>query len=338
MRFFTKKTDTAPTDPTSPDAMSTDTAPAAPAQAAKWTNGSHLGSKGATILVVALIACGPAALVVGLHASSSSAAAPQTEHTTQASPLQQSAGSFAEGYVGAWLSASQDDSAALEDYTTVNVPQLPKNGFAYRDIAIASVTTDDAANLIQVVVAANMKDSTVDAAKGDQWPRRYYQVVVSSTRDKLAAIGLPAQVTGPQHSTDAPSTAYGQSIASSSSAGKTVTAFFAAYLTGQGETEPYTAPSTSIPPIKPAPFSDLTVGSIEGVAQPDEHPADGATVQVYVTLTASNSLEQTSTSTYTLTLRARADRWEVAAIGAPPALTGSTEPTSHPTSTPSKGN
>lgn len=330
MRLFTRKpaaeTSTEPTP--APDR----------AQAATWSNGSRLGSKGATILVVALLACGPIALGVAMSNGGPSVAAPQAEHTTQASPLQQSAGSYAESYVGAWLSATQDDSTALESYTTINVPQLPQTGFTYRDIAVASVTTDTGDKLTQVVVAANVKDTTVDAAKGDQWPRRYYQVVVSSRGDKLATIGLPAQVAGPRQSTDAPQTGYGQSISSSSSAGKTVTAFLAAYLTGQGATEPYTAPSTSIAPVDPAPFSDLTVGSIQGVTTPAEHPADGSTVQVYVTVTSSTALDQTSTSTYTLTLRARADRWEVASIGAPPALSGAADSTPHPTSTPSKGN
>lgn len=334
MRLFTKKTDTAPTV----DPISADPASPVPAQTAKWTNGSRLGSKGATFLVVALLACGPIALGIGLSNSGPSVASPQAERTAQASPLQQSAGSFAEGYVGAWLGASQDDSAALKVYTTINVPQLPKNGFAYRDIAVASITADTAEELTQVVVAANVKDSTVDAAKGDQWPRRYYQVVVSSRHDKLAAIGLPAQIAGPQQSTDAPETGYGQSIASSSSAGKTVTAFLDAYLTGHGATEPYTAPSMSIAPVAPAPFSGLTVGSIQGVTAPAEHPADGTTLQVYVTVTSSTALEQTSTSTYTLTLCARADRWEVAAIGTPPALSGAADSTPHRTSAPSKGN
>lgn len=332
----------APEQPTSTPAAAPDVEPVA--QAATWTNGSRLGSKGISFLIVAALVCGPVGLVLAATSGGSSSAAPQEAKTEQVSPLQQSSGSFAAGYVGAWLGATQDDSAALGTYTDTNVQQLAKTGFEYRNVAVASIVNDENAQLSQVVVAADVKDDTVEEGKGDQWPRRYFQVVVSAAGSKLVAVGLPAPVAGPAAGTDSPRLNYGDSISSSSAAGKTVTAFLAAYLTGQGATEPYTAPSTSIPAISPAPYSDLTVSSIDGETAPAEQPEDGATVKVYATVVAANSVGQQATSTYTLDLRARADRWEVAALGTPPALsdqtaTSATTPTPSPTGdSPQKGN
>lgn len=314
------------------------------AQAATWTNGSRLGSKGISFLIVAALICGPVGLVLAATSSGSSSASPQAPKAEQVSPLQQSAGSFAVGYVGAWLGATQDDSSALGTYTDTTAQQLAKTGFEYRNVAVASIVNDEDTQLSQVVVAADVKDDTVEEGKGDQWPRRYFQVVVSAASSKLVPVGLPAAVAGPAAGTDSPRLNYGDTISSNSAAGKSVTAFLAAYLTGQGATEPYTSPQTSIPAISPAPYSDLTVSSINGETSPAEHPEDGATVKVYATVTAANSVGQQATSTYTLDLRARADRWEVAALGTLPALSDSTTsstttPTSSPTSdAPQKGN
>lgn len=304
------------------------------AQTAQWTNGARLGSRGVTIALAAALVCGPAALALtAFSGGSSSEAAPRVVSSAQASPLQQSAGSFAAGFVGAWLTADRDDTAALDAYTSANI-ELPKTGFQYRDLAVASATTTDD-GLVQIVVAANVKDDTVDAtSKGDQWPRRYFQVTVTDAGNTLSAVGLPAPVTGPRHSTDGVALGYGETISTSSAAGKSVNAFLAAYLTGQGDTEPYTSPSKSIPPIDPAPYTELSVTTLTATTTPAEHPTDGASVNVYATVTAANSVGQQVTATYPITLRARADRWEVAALGTAPTLSNSDSATTAPSATP----
>lgn len=303
------------------------------AQTAQWTNGARLGSRGVTIAIAAALVCGPAALALtAFSGGSSSEAAPRVVSSAQASPLQQSAGSFAAGFVGAWLTADRDDTAALDAYTSANI-ELPKTGFQYRDLAVASATTTDD-GLVQIVVAANVKDDTVDASKGDQWPRRYFQVTVTDAGNTLSAVGLPAPVAGPRHSTDGAALGYGETISTSSAAGKSVNAFLAAYLTGQGDTEPYTSPSKSIPPIDPAPYTELSVTTLTATTTPAEHPTDGASVNVYATVTAANSVGQQVTATYPITLRARADRWEVAALGTAPTLSNSDSATTAPSATP----
>ncbi|TCK58298.1 conjugal transfer protein [Curtobacterium sp. PhB136] len=309
------------------------TEPETTAQAAQWTNGGLLGARGVTIAIAAALVCGPAALAMTvLSGGGSSEAAPQVVSSEQVSPLQQSAGSFAAGFVGAWLAADRDNSSALDAYTTANI-ELPKTGFQYRDLVVASSTTTRD-GLAQVVVAANVKDDTIDADKGDQWPRRYFQVTVTDGGNKLSAVGLPAPVAGPRHTTDGSSLGYGETIATNSAAGKAVNAFLAAYLTGQGDTEPYTAPSKSIPPIDPAPYTSLSISTLTATTAPSEHPTDGATVNVYATVTASNSVGQQVTATYPITLRARADRWEVSGLGTAPTLSNSDAATPAPSATP----
>ncbi len=303
------------------------------AQTNGWTNGSALGSWGFTVLLVVAIACGPVALGVATLSGGPSTAAPRPEQTKPPSPLRQSTGAFAIGYVGAWLSATQDDATALEAYSNTSAIQLSKLPFQYRNIAVAS-TTDTGGDLLQVTVAADLKDETILPGDGDQWPRRYFQVTVLTASDTLTAIGLPAPMAGPPTVTAAPQLDYSETIASTSAAGTTVSAFLGAYLTGQGATQPYTAPATEIPGIEPAPYSSVTVASIQVASSPADHPRDGDTLQVYAAVTAANAAGQQATSNYVLNLRARADRWEVAAVGVKPALaTTDSPPTPEPSGT-----
>jgi hypothetical protein len=305
------------------------------AETAKWTNGSLLGSKGVSVLVLVALVCGPIALVSSLGSHGQSAQSAPAAAPTTLTPLQQSAGSFAVGYVGAWLGASQDDSSALSDYISTQSAALSPKPFSYRNVAVASLEVQPKGSMVTAVVAADVQDASLTTSSdGNGWPRRYFQVTVGTVGNQLTAVGLPAPISGPGTSTDVPSLDYRAPVATSDPAGQSVVSFLTAYLTGQGSVQPYTSPSVSIAAITPAPYASLTPVSIAASEQPASRPADGTKVSVLVTVTLQNSIGQKLSATYELVLRARADRWEIFAIQSAPNLAPVSDSISTTTPTP----
>ncbi|MCS5524786.1 conjugal transfer protein [Curtobacterium flaccumfaciens pv. oortii] len=319
------------------DAADTPTVPAG-AQTAKWTSGSAMGSKGVSVVVAACLVCGPLAFVGNMLQPARAQVTQQAAKSSTVSVTQQSAGSYALGYVAAWLGATQKDSSALDQYIDTSAQTLSKNATTYRNMAVASIDAHDP-DVLQVVIAADVKPGSADEDDTSAWPRRYFQASISVDGKHLTPIALPAPVAGPTRSAEAPSTAYGSPITPSSAAGETVVSFLDAYLTGQGKTDPFTAPSTSLPAISPAPYSSLTPVSITATDRPAEHPSDGDKLFVLATVTVADETGHSLPVSYAMTLRARADRWEVAAIATAPLLTENTASTPTPTATPTtKGN
>ncbi|WP_435740103.1 conjugal transfer protein [Clavibacter nebraskensis] len=281
------------------------------------------------------VVCGPLALGAQVLGSSKPVQSAPAPIEAALSTTQQSAGGYAVGYVGAWLSATRDDSTELRAYFSGSTGTVSTTPFEYRNVAVASLAPSGAGDLVTVIVAADVKDAQLsDTKTGPTWPRRYFQVAVSTAGDRLAAVALPAPVAGPAASTDAPSVDYPTTLATSDALGGSVVSFLTAYLTGQGAVEPYTSPNAGIRPIAPAPYTALTPVSLTGVEKPDARPGDGTTESVLATVTAQNAVGQTLTASYALTLTARANRWEVSSIEPAPQLNTSSRPTPTPTPTP----
>jgi hypothetical protein len=306
---------------------------AAAAETAKWTNGSALGSKALGFVVIGCLIAGPVGLVYSVASSGRPAQSAPAPVEVTLSPLQQAAGAFAVGYVGTWLSATQNDSEALKTYIDTASTTLSDKPFEYRNAAVASVAAQPDSDLVTAVVAADVRDAVLtNSGEKDTWPRRYFRVTVNAANNALAAVGFPAPIAGPDSSTDAPPLAYRATVASSDGAGKSVVSFLTAYLTGQGSVQPYTSPTVTISPITPAPYSALTPVSIVASAQPSNEPADGTSVSVLATVTAQNVIGQKVSGTYAMELTARAGRWEISSLEATPLLASPS--TSAPKTTP----
>ena len=321
--------------PTPPPAPAPGSTPKAPMPAsAKWTNGSALGARGVSALVGIAVVCGPVALGAHIFTSSAPVQSAPAQAEAALSTTQQSAGGYAVGYVGAWLSSTRNDSASLSNYFAGSTLSLSTTPFEYRNIAVASLTPSTTGDLMTVVVAADVKDEQLsDSKKAPSWPRRYFQVAVSTSGSTLAALTLPAPVAGPASTTNAPATDYPSSVSTADPLGGSVVSFLTSYLTGQGAVEPYTSPDAGISAITPAPYTALTPVSITADAKPVAKPQDGSTAAVLATITTQNAVGQTLTATYALTLTARANRWEVSAIEAAPHVSTAlnTTPTPAPT-------
>lgn len=309
--------------------MSTAQETTAPAQAAKWSNGSALTSKLVSVLVLLAVLCGPLALFIAHGAQVAAGRRPAVNSSGQQfTASQQSTGAFSIGFVAAWLGASQADSTALSNYVSQIPATLSTTPFAYRNLAVASIQTDTGPNMVTVIVSGDVQDPQLSTDHPVTWPRRYYQVTVQVHGTKLTATGLPAPVAGPATSTDSPNLGYGTQLPTTDKAGQTVTLFLAAYLSGQGATEPYVSPASTINAIKPAPFTQVTPVSYTADQAPASSPADGDQVQVLATVTLQNAVGQSLTASYALELRARAGRWEIRAIQPAPVLAESNHSTS----------
>lgn len=281
-------------------------------ESAGFTNGSLLGSKAVTVFVIVAIACGPVAIGMLVSRGQGSATVAAATESSELTPLQQATGSFAIGFVGSWLSATKEDSTALETYVTTAPPGLGDIPFEYRNLAVVETTPTDDATTVTVMVGGDVMEQAGEEEPA--WVRRYYEVVVDTASDRLSAIGYPAPVVGPQSTAGAAGLGLNTQLASDSPAVETIQLMLAAYLIGQGSTSSYLTPGVSIPAITPAPFALLNSVSFFAEEQPSATPADGDTTLVQALVTLQTAEGRTVTAMYFVDLTARAGRWEVTSL------------------------
>lgn len=289
-----------------------------------WTGGRALSAKVVGVFLVGGIICGPAALAFALFRGPSIAAADDSGKTAGLSAVEQSTGSYALAYVGAWLGASKTNPSELQKYVAPSTIQnLTDQAWSYRDVAVVSIAPGTQSNITTVIVAANVKEltaSSTDDGTTETWPRRYFQVAITVDKNTggLGVAGLPAPVAAPDKNTTTPEFVYITQLPPNSAAASAVTAFLGAYLAGSGDITRYISPSTQISAIKPAPYAAVHGDELRVDKVPSDQPADGDRTRVLATVTLTNALEQRLTSTYALTITARADRWEVTSIDPAP--------------------
>lgn len=296
----------------------------APALGSTWTNGRALGTHLVTGGLIAAIVCGPVGVVIALARGNDAVAVQSSQSTGVLPASEQAAGSYAAGYVGAWLSASQDDTTDLARYidpsTVQNITRTP---WTYRDLSVVSIEPGTGTALTTVVVAANIEEAApaTTAANGptQTWPRRYFQVAVQITgAGAIAPVGLPAPVAGPAESKKTVDLIYTTPLSPSSTLAQTVTQFLGAYLANSGNITRYTAPGSEINAVRPAPFSSISPTNLLVDQAPADHPTDGARVRVLATVSLTNAANQRLAATYALTLTARSGLWEISSVDAAP--------------------
>lgn len=306
-----------------------------PVATVSYTNGGALASEGmAWVVRGMLIIAFLAALIVlwGIFkpASKPIATAAQETVSMEQPVLTQSAGSYAVGFVGAWLSSTKSDADVLQGYIQTAPASLGARATDYRNLAVASVSTIPGTGDVRVIISGEVLERAT-ADKDPGWVLRYYSVTVATTGDALVVTGFPALVSGPDRSTKTTSS-FKYTLNATEPATQTASLFLAAYLTGQGSTTPYLSPGVDIAPISPVPYKTLTVSGAKGTAEPAPTPADGDTVRVEVVATLQADVDQSVTSTYQMLLTARAGRWEVASLeSAAPAAQVMPSPTTTPT-------
>lgn len=282
-----------------------------------YTNGGALASTAmAWVLRIMLIVCFLGVLLfitMMFKPKASTGESAPTVISAEQPALTQSAGSYALGYVGTWLSATREDSVALQGYVSTAPASLGTEPTQYRNLAVASISQlEDESRLLVTVSGEVLERATPDAEP--TWTLRYYSVTVSTENNTLSTAGYPALIAGPARSTSEPPTAFTVTVNTSSPASQTVELFLTAYLTGQGSISPYLSPGVSISPITPVPYKTLSVTAVKASTAPASDPAEGATTLLETIVTAQADIDQSVTSTYRFLLTARAGRWEVTAL------------------------
>lgn len=304
------------------------------AQGSSQTGLRALGARAVTAAAIGALVCGPLALVVGFTSMQVKPVAAQAVVDHRLTPVQQSTGEYAAGFVAAWLSSTRDNPSPLAAYVaSSSVKLLSTQPWAYRDLTVASVDVTDGSDLVSVVVAANVEELDMESEDGATiWPRRYFAVTVNASEAGLSVIGLPAPVAAPSKADTPVKLAYTESVMASSTAKATVVAFLNAYLAGSGEISRYVTPGSEITALTPAPFQVLEISDLLADTEPSDNPNTGAVVHVLATVDVSSAAGQQLTATYALTLTARDGRWETTSVDFTPLA--SSKPAAAPEPTP----
>ena len=270
-----------------------------------WTNGERFKSVAATGLVVGLCLSGPAAL--GLHVLGNDPPPQGPPVEVQEAADSQRVSAFATTFITQYLTASRGQ----EEQVTVMLAQGAERRLSLPEDPVpigpatpgAAVEITDGRWIVTVAVG--------QPSEGGAAILRYWQVpVLTDDAGGIAAAGLPSLVSAP---TAGELEADQGDAITDSAVQDPVTAFMQAYLAGQGEVAPLTAPGSGLRAVEPTPFQELSIGSITTTQELPSAPAEGDLLRVHVSVTATAADGGSARLEYTLELRYR-DRWEVAAI------------------------
>lgn len=320
-------------------------APAMSAQVAagsSWSHGRTLAQKAVTALLYLGLACGVLALGMQLLLPPAKPAAAISTAQGGLTVIQQQAGAYATGFVGAWLSATREEPGTLLDYSSDILPtNLSEAAWAYRDLGVVSIEAVENSAVVNVVVAANIEEYDMESDEGlTFWPRRYFSVAVQTATEGMSVLAMPTPVAAPERNATEVQLGYPRTVPSAAPARATVEAFLAAYLAGSGDITRVITPGSDIAAVLPAPYQELAVTEVRSDRDPSADPGAGETVRVFATADVVSASGQRLTTTYALTLTARDGRWETTTVDlAPqerfPTGTSSVKPsTPSPTKTP----
>lgn len=254
---------------------------------------------------------------VGLVSALGDASGPRPpQQVTVTGPVgaERSAGSFAAGYVGAWLEATQQDPGRLAQFVRTENLTLPKGATPYRDLVVSSISYDEPGDLVAVLIGASVRERSTEGAQ--RWRTRYFQVTLHAAGG-LSVVGLPAPVAAPEPATEPAPLAYDRTVTSGSQLHQDITSFLAAYATGQGELDRYITPDSALRPIDPAPYEQVHVTAITSVGEVPPTAGTGAVAHVLVTARLGTQ-ESGVPVTYAVSVLSRDGRWEVSTVDTRP--------------------
>lgn len=281
-----------------------------------WTKGQTLTTKAVTVSCwVALFLIWPVIFTFLMGGFSRPAVSAPQVTSQEATTADQNAGSVAQGFVGSWLSATRTNDAGLSAYADLSTISLPELPFDYRNLVVASVGSKADSGLIQVQVAAEVKESHLDKDKKEvsTWPQRYFQVGVAVEGSTVSPVGMPRAIASPVTASSKPS-GFSKNVPATDPLAKSISSFLQAYAAGDGDITRYTAPSADIETITPVPYAAIKALEFKADTEPEPIPADGSTIRTLTRVYLVTASGQQVAADYTLVLQARAGRWEVSEI------------------------
>ena len=308
-----------------------------------WTQGTSLRTKAVVGSSWAALILWPVLAVSVFGGAPQTAVSSSPATTATRSFVEQSAGSVAEGYVGTWLSATRSDAVALAAYIDLSGMSLAEQPFEYRNLTVAAVGDTTSAGIVQITVAAEVKDTQPAMEENQEpvttWPQRYFAVTIDVTNGGASPVGLPRPVASPQRTgEDVPG--FGTTLTAADPLAQAIASFLQSYAAGTGDITRYVAPQTDIAPITPAPYLTVKPSDFRVAGAVPEEPADGTAVVTLTDVELISATGQQATAQYALELTVRAGRWEVSSLDPDlPGRPGTSGATTRPlTSNPSPSN
>lgn len=272
------------------------------------------------LCVLIFLVIGSGAGLAGMFRSPEVQVAPQ-EGTAGPSQEQQRAETYASGLVGAWLGATRDNRAVLDDYGPVasETEVQAEKPVEYRDLAPVSSTANDDGT-ITVLVTASVK--TTEGEGDDEivmWRPQTFQVALAAEDDgRMSVLAMPTPVQNASAGGES-ELAYEYDVRSDEIE-TTVSDFLKAYATEDGDVTRYVSPDSDITSISNTPFTGVEVLSMVSREEIEEgDPSDGDKTSVLVTAEMQTSAGKREAQ-YALTLTGRGGRWEVEKIDPAPQL------------------
>ncbi|WP_026821084.1 conjugal transfer protein [Arthrobacter castelli] len=285
----------------------------------------------------------------GLVAVTGPAAAQKTDvgALQDAQVRQEQAGGYAADFVGAWLSATEQNPDRLLGYldeSGVDISIENTVPVLYKDLAVVSTEQISGSRVLVTVSAAVAAEQPApqqastgqDEGKEDDepkpesaasaapaaeqsraWTRQHYQVTVVRDGSGMAVAGLPTPVAAPEAAT-AGAGVYAHEVVTDAIRTE-VQEMLAAYAAGQGDLARYTVPGVNLAPISPTPFESVSLVSLQAIAPVDGEAAAGTRLNLAATVELSGSgLAQPAT--YYLTLAYESGTWQMADLSATPVM------------------
>jgi hypothetical protein len=282
-----------------------------------WTQGTSLRTKAVVGSCWAALILWPVLAVSVFGGAQRTAVSAPSATTATRSVAEQSAGSVAEGYVGTWLSATRSDAVSLASYIDLSGMSLAEQPFEYRNLTVAAVGDTTSAGMVQVTVAAEVKETQPAMEEKQEpvitWPQRYFAVTIAVTNGGVSPVGLPRAVASPQRTgEDVPG--FGTTLTAADPLAQAIASFLQSYATGTGDITRYAAPQTVIVPITPAPYLTVKPTDFRVAGAVPEEPADGTAVVTLTDVVLISGAGQQATAQYALELTVRAGRWEVSSL------------------------
>jgi hypothetical protein len=221
---------------------------------------------------------------------------------------------FAELFIAAYLGAGEDSIDALSPFVDGVALDGVEAG-SWSAIGTTSLgATEVSPGYYAVVVAAEVVATDPES---DSQPVgvRYFSVGVVETTTGWAVTGLPALIPPPSRVT-APVLLIGRfdGLAGAPGLEEMLPRFLAAFLTGVGELNRYTSPSSLIVAVQPPPFASVEVLQ-SGVIE----TSDGFT-EVAVLVRGTDADGRIQVLEYALVVELRDGRWEVSRLLPAPTL------------------
>lgn len=247
-------------------------------------------------------------------------------------------GGFADTYVDVFLAGGS--ATALAAFTSADITPSPVPVSVIKSIPYSVARQPSGYANVEswsVVIGALVKPS----AKAPEL--QFYQVPVAVVQGTPRATTAPAFVNGPDIGFDA-DLDYPSQVSQDSPAYSTVADFLDAWLKSTpqqpagGDISRYSI-SPNIRPFNPAPFTSVTVDSINAHNDIPADAKNGFTTKILVTAHGSTKGRANETLTYPLAIVRQSDKWFISDIDLTPQLGGritKATPTSTPTQTPTR--